>query len=78
MSKQVPWCKLYVERFIDLAMLNETEQKIIRTRVAGWSRTAQANELNISLATLDRLIANLKTKYDEVQKHDDILPKRMV
>ena len=74
--KQVPWCKVYVERFIDLAMLSEEEQMIIRTRVKGWDRTAQANALGISVATLDRKIAALKIKYDEAQKHDDILPPR--
>lgn len=76
MSKQVPWNKIIVEHFIELAMLSEEEQMIIRTRVSGWSRTKQANELGMSLTTVDRIIARLKKKYDKVQKYDPLLPPR--
>lgn len=30
----------------------------------------------MSLATIDRIIARLKVKYDNVQKYDPILPPR--
>lgn len=76
MSKQVPWNKLILEEFIREACLTKDEEMIIRTRVAGWSRVRQSMELNMSLATVDRLIKSLKKKYDNVQKYDPILPPR--
>jgi len=76
MSKQVPWNKIILERFVELAMLTREEEMIMRTRVAGWSRTKQAMELCMSLSTVDRIISRLKIKYDVVQKYDPILPPR--
>lgn len=76
MSKQVPWNKLILEEFIKEGCLTKDEEMIMRTRVAGWSRTKQSMELNISMSTVDRLIKSLKRKYDNVQKYDPILPPR--
>ena len=76
MSQQVPWNKIIVEEFVKEAMLTQTEEMVLRTRVAGWSRVRQSTELNISLSTLDRIISTLKKKYDKVQKHNPILPPR--
>ena len=76
MAKEVPWNRVIMERFTHLAMLNETEQEILRTRIEGWTRVKQAREFGMSLATLDRYISELKRKYDAVQKYDDILPPR--
>lgn len=76
MTKQVPWNKYIVEAFVSDAMLTKDEEMILRTRVAGWSRQQQALELNMSIATVDRHIATLKKKYDEVQKFNPLLPKR--
>lgn len=76
MAKQVPWNKIILEEFINLAMLTEDEEAIMRTRVAGWTRTRQSIELGMSLATVDRHIAQLKLKYDSVQKYSPILPPR--
>lgn len=57
--------------------MNEEEQKLLRMKVAGWSRVKQAQELKMSLATVDRLNKGLKAKYDAAQKHSDILPPRI-
>lgn len=76
MSKQVPWNKLIVEEFCREAMLTKDEEMILRTRVQGWSRTQQSLELGMSVATVDRIIATLKMKYDNVQKYDVLLPPR--
>lgn len=76
MSHEVPWNKYIVERFCELAMLNKDEEMILRTRVAGWSRTKQADKLSMSVATVDRIIAKLKVKYDDIQKFDPLLPPR--
>ena len=76
MSKQVPWNKIILERFIDLGALTKDEEIIMRTRVAGWTRVQQSMELGMSLATGDRIIKRLKIKYDHVQRYDPILPPR--
>ena len=76
MSKQVPWNKIILERFIELAMLTEDEEAVMRTRVAGWSRTKQSMTMGLSLSSIDRLISSCKRKYDAVQKYDPILPPR--
>lgn len=76
MAHQVPWNKIIVETFIKEAMLTEDEEWVLRTRVAGWSRTKQAIELGMSVATVDKIIARLKSKYDNVQKYEPLLPPR--
>lgn len=76
MSKQVPWNKYIVERFVELALLTKDEEMVLRTRVAGWSRVEQSMKLGMSVATVDRIIARLKNKYDDIQKFDPLLPPR--
>lgn len=76
MSHQVPWSKVILETFISEACLTKDEEMIMRTRVAGWSRTKQSMEFGMSLATVDRIIARLKKKYDAAQKYSVILPPR--
>lgn len=76
MAHQVPWTKVFLEEFIRLGALSDDEEKIMRTRVKGWSRTRQSMEFGMSLATVDRIIRRLKVKYDKVQPYSDILPPR--
>lgn len=76
MAHEVPWNKIIVERFIELAMLTKDEEKILRTRVAGWSRVEQSMKFNMSIQKVDRIIRSLKDKYDLVQQYDVLLPKR--
>lgn len=70
------WNKIILNEFIDLACLTETEEKILRTRIAGWSRVKQSMEFNMSVSTVDSVIRMIKLKYDMVQPHSTILPKR--
>lgn len=76
MSHEVPWNRQIVEEFIDRAMLSETEQWILRTRVQGMPRVQQADALGLSERSLDRAIRRLKAKYDRVQPGSDSLPPR--
>lgn len=76
MSHQVPWNKIILETFIEEALLTKEEEWVMRTRVAGWSRTKQAMELNMSVANIDKIIARLKQKYDSLQKYNPLLPPR--
>lgn len=74
--KDIVWNKIILDEFIKLAILTETEEKILRTRIAGWSRARQAMEFNMSISTVDCLIKMINQKYDMVQPYSDILPKR--
>lgn len=76
MAHQVIWTKIILDEFVEKANLNEVEEMVIRTRASGWTRTEQSMKLNLSLATIDRIIRRLKVKYDEVQKYSMILPER--
>ena len=58
---KVPWNRVILDEFCSLAILTPLEEKIIRTRAAGWSRVQQCHAYGMSLATLDRYIRKLKT-----------------
>ena len=66
LSKQVIWSKIILETYIREGNLSKEDEWIMRTRVAGWSRTKQATHLHISLSSLDKRIAYLKKLYDQV------------
>lgn len=76
MSKQVPWNKIILETFISLAVLTDEEEKILRTRVMGWTITKQAMTFGMSTAAVNRIIRRLKAKYDSVQPYSPLLPPR--
>lgn len=76
MSKQVLWNLVVLEEFIKMANLTDIEEQIMRTRVAGWTRTEQSMKLGLSLSTIDRVIRVLKVKYDNCQPYSAILPPR--
>ena len=74
--KQVPWNKIILEEFINLALLTKEEEMIMRTRVAGWTISKQAETFGMSESTVNRYIKQLKEKYDNVQPYSVILPPR--
>ncbi len=76
MTKQVPWNKIILEEFISLSCLTKEEEIIMRTRVKGWTITEQADHLNMSVSSVNRIIQQLKLKYDEVEKYSVLLPPR--
>ena len=76
MAKQVIWDKYILEEFIDIALLSKEEELIMRTRVKWWTVAQQADELGMSVSTVNRMVKKLKCKYDEVQKYSLVLPKR--
>ena len=68
MNLKVPWTKTLLEDFISEGLLTEDEEKLIRTRIAGWSIVKQSMELNCSTATISRMIKKLRQKYDGLHK----------
>lgn len=78
MANQVDWNKHIVEVFIEEAMLSEIEIQVLQTRVRGIPISQQAQMLNISESSVNRIINRLKKKYDNVQQYHEDLPKRRV
>ena len=76
MSHEVLWSKVILEEFVRDAMLTKDEEMIMRTRVAGWTRVQQSQELNMSISTVDAIIKRLKAKYDVAQRFNPLLPPR--
>ena len=74
--KDIIWNKIILNEFIDLALLTELEENILRTQIKGLSRTEQAFKFNISIETVDKVLNTIRKKYDLVQPYSTILPKR--
>lgn len=75
--RQVPWNLIIYEEFCRLAMLNEKERFIMRTRIMDeMTITQQADALNVSPETVRDMVRDLKDRYDAVQPYSDILPVR--
>lgn len=74
---KVPWNPVIYKEFVSLAYLSKEEEKILKTRIAGWNQAAQIDELHISLATLNRRIKKLKEKYYSVVEYSKILPENI-
>lgn len=72
---KVPWNRVIYNEFVSLAYLTPEEEKILQTRIDGWSQVKQCNAYNMSLATLNRKIKRLKDKYESVQPYSEQLPK---
>lgn len=68
--------KKLIEIFSDEALLSNEEIFILTSSARGWTREAQATELHLSVSSIDKMIKNLKSKYDFVASYDDRLPAR--
>lgn len=78
MANQVDWNKHIVEVFIEEAMLSEIEVQVLQTRVRGIPISQQAQMLNVSESSVNRIVNKLKKKYDNVQQYHSDLPPRRV
>lgn len=74
---KVPWNREIYREFVSLSYLTKEEERILKTRIAGWNQAAQIDELHISLATLNRRIRKLKDKYDSARKYSKTLPENL-
>lgn len=74
---QVPWNKDRVDKFVELGMLNEEQEYLMRSRVKGVTVTEQSMYLNCDPSTIHRKINAIKKRYDEVQKeYPHLFPPR--
>lgn len=68
MTNQVPWNKIILEEFINLALLTKDEEMILRTRIYGWTVREQADKLNMSISSVRRTAINaLKTNDTNIE-----------
>lgn len=72
---KTPWNRVILDEFVSIALLTEDEEHIVRARAAGWSRTKMCHTYSMSLATVDRIIKQMKIKYKYACKYSDILPE---
>lgn len=70
--------KAMIDGFIVNGCLNHEDEQIVRLRMAKWSREKIAEEMHISVSTLDKRIKRLKDVYDQVRRmHPELeLPER--
>lgn len=70
--------KAMIEGFIVNGCLNSEDEQIVKLRMLRWSREKIAEEMHISVSTLDKRIKRLKNVYDQVRKmHPELeLPER--
>ena len=76
MTKQVFWTRAVLESFIHEGNLNKRQEFIVRTRAEGYTISKQATELHLSIDQVNKEIAEIKKKYDIVQKRCPNLPPR--
>ena len=75
MRPKVPWTKSMLEKFIEEGLLTEDEERVLRTRIAGWSIVKQSMEFGMSTASISRMIRGIKRKYVALQpQFPDIFP----
>lgn len=74
---KVRWTKKTYDIFVEEAFLTKEEKYILDTRIQGHTVTQQSMHLNVSRATVNRYIKNIKAKYDVIaQYHPGVFPKR--
>lgn len=65
-----------LNEFKRLARLSDIEEAVLDARAEGQSRIQVSQAMNVSIATVDRVIKRLKSKYDAVERYSYILQPR--
>lgn len=76
MTDKLIWNKLILEEFCAIALLSDSERFLVESRIKGLTILEQAEQLNLSVSSVNRMIRRIKDKYDNVQKYSEVLPKR--
>ena len=58
--------KTEYEYICEEAMLNDDYKKLLEMEIKDYSRVKMADKLNVSIDTLDKMIANLKKKIKKI------------
>ena len=74
--KDIRWNKILLEEFLSIASLTELEEKILRSRLAGYTIAQQSDMFNMSVSSINRALKSIDEKYDDAEKYSFILPSR--
>lgn len=76
MAHEVLWNQPIVDEFKRIAILTKEENDILLSRIQGYTISEQAEMFHMSKGKVKKIIRRLKDKYDDAQKHSDVLPVR--
>ena len=74
--KDIVWNKILLEEFLSIATLTEIEEKVLRSKLAGYTISQQADIFNMSVSSINRALKSIDEKYDDAEKYSLILPTR--
>ena len=74
--KDIVWNKILLEEFLSIATLTEIEEKELRSKLAGYTISQQADIFNMSVSSINRVLKSIDEKYDDAEKYSFILPSR--
>ena len=74
--KDIVWNKILLEEFLSIAALTEIEEKVLRSKLAGYTISQQADIFNLSVSSINRVLKSIDEKYDDAEKYSFILPSR--
>ena len=74
--KDIVWNKILLEEFLSIATLTEIEEKVLRSKLAGYTISQQADIFNMSVSSINRVLKSIDEKYDDAEKYSFILPPR--
>lgn len=74
--KDIRWNKILLEEFLSIATLTEIEEKVLRSKLAGYTISQQADIFNMSVSSINRVLKSIDEKYDDAEKYSFILPSR--
>ena len=74
--KEIVWNKILLEEFLSIATLTEIEEKVLRSKLAGYTISQQADIFNMSVSSINRVLKSIDEKYDDAEKYSFILPSR--
>ena len=63
--KDIVWNKILLEEFLSIATFTEIEEKVLRSKLAGYTISQQADIFNMSVSSINRVLKSIDEKYDE-------------
>ena len=74
--KDIVWNKILLEEFLSIATLTEIEEKVLRSKLAGYTISQQADIFNMSVSSINRVLKSIDEQYDDAENYSFILPSR--
>lgn len=71
------WDKKMFDEFVEQAMLDNEFKVILHDRIHKIPQAVTADNLGISISTLNRKLKELQQMYDVASRHSDMLPENL-